>query len=209
MSQIMRTFSENQELVAQRREQIALHSSRLFARNGYYRTTVKEISEACNMPMGMLYHYIGSKEDVLLLVLEQGSVLYQEFFENAGRYVTTLPPAEGLRSAFSEFCRILDKHQDFTVLAFQESVTFPREVRKMLEVWDKQAVDAFEQFLRAGCSTGEFIQHNTALMAQNLLSSAEIWALKRWSLKKLYSVDEYIGQQLEFVINSITRSEHK
>src|SRR3954468_17351663 len=40
-------------------------ATRLFARQGYDRTSVQEIVEAAGVTKGALYHYFGSKDDLL------------------------------------------------------------------------------------------------------------------------------------------------
>ncbi len=50
---------------AARREAIIDTSARLFAANGYHATGINELCEANELGKGALYHYIGSKEELL------------------------------------------------------------------------------------------------------------------------------------------------
>jgi len=203
----MRTFSDNQELVAQRREQIATLSSHLLAKKGYDKTTVKEISEACKMPMGMLYHYIESKEDILTLIFDQCIVTYEKMFVHAKEYLESRRPAEALSKSIDEFYHLIDGHKDYTVLFFQQAVSMSKENREKVLDWDRMAVETFEQFLQAGCRTGEFREHNTKLVAQNIVISGEIWAVKRWALNRLFTIDDYISEQTGLILSSIRSKE--
>ena len=199
----MRTFSDNQELIAQRREQIATLSSHLLAKKGYDKTTVKEISEGCKMPMGMLYHYIESKEDILTLIFDQCIITYEKWFTHAREYLESLPAAEALSRSIDEFYHLVDEHKDYTVLFFQQAVSLSKDNRKRILDWDRMAVETFEQFLQAGCRTGEFREHNTTLVAQNIVISGEIWAVKRWALNSLFTIDDYINEQTGLILSAI------
>lgn len=201
----MRTFSENQELVSLRREQIAINSARIIANKGYDRVTVREIAEACNMPMGMLYHYIGSKEDILTLVLEQGIAIYRDFSNNTANVLNTMDPKGALTKAIQDFYRLVDAHQDFTVTAYEEARVMTKETRKVLLDWDRYAINLFEQLLIAGCKSGDFKGHNTKLIAQNIVNSGEMWAVRRWYFRHIFTIDEYINQMTEFILSSIAK----
>src|SRR5215207_3488324 len=51
-----------------RREAIIDMSARLFARRGYHATGITELCEANDLGKGALYHYIGSKEELLAAI---------------------------------------------------------------------------------------------------------------------------------------------
>src|SRR5215471_2011748 len=51
-----------------RREAIIDTSARLFARSGYHATGIAELCEANDLGKGALYHYIGSKEELLAAI---------------------------------------------------------------------------------------------------------------------------------------------
>jgi AcrR family transcriptional regulator len=75
-------------------------ATRLFAEHGYDRTSVQEIVEAAGVTKGALYHYFGSKEDLLQEIYGRMLRLQQErldTFADADR-----PVGERLRSAAAD-----------------------------------------------------------------------------------------------------------
>lgn len=48
--------------------QAALH---LFARKGYHQASIREIARAAELSLAGLYHYVGSKDEILFLVIDQ------------------------------------------------------------------------------------------------------------------------------------------
>ncbi len=49
----------------QRREAIIDKAAELFAERGFLGTSIADIAAACNMSKSLIYHYYGSKEDIL------------------------------------------------------------------------------------------------------------------------------------------------
>jgi len=49
------TTNKNKKLVEKRREQIVLAAIKLFSQKGYYRTTLKDLSEAAGISYGNIY----------------------------------------------------------------------------------------------------------------------------------------------------------
>ena len=51
------------DLIERRRAQIVEAAVSLFARQGFYRTTVQEIARKANVSAGLIYHYARTKEE--------------------------------------------------------------------------------------------------------------------------------------------------
>ena len=77
----VRTFSKNEALVAAHRKQIVQCALRVFANKGYNGVTMREVAKACNMGFSGIYHYVGSKQDILHLIAQQLPVLEAEIVE--------------------------------------------------------------------------------------------------------------------------------
>lgn len=68
----MRAHSvDEQERIDRRRAQILAAASRVFARRGFHRTTVREVAREAGIADGTIYLYFASKRDLLLALLGQ------------------------------------------------------------------------------------------------------------------------------------------
>ena len=67
----VRTFSNDQALVKERRNHIVRRSTKVFTKKGYDQISVHESAKACDMSAGALYHCFGSKEEIPGHVKEQ------------------------------------------------------------------------------------------------------------------------------------------
>src|ERR1700692_1107941 len=62
-----RTRSENYDGIYQG---ILTTACGLFARQGYMRSSIAELADACKLSRGALYHYFDSKEAILFAILD-------------------------------------------------------------------------------------------------------------------------------------------
>ena len=195
----IRTLSGDEELVHERRQFIAECALPLFMKNGFHRTSVRQITKACNMSIGALYHYIGSKDDIGLLLAEQ---LRREMIEFMRSAFDDPRPAESLRSTIAEWCRLCDKLQDNVLFLYREFGNIKESIRKRIVEVDDQCIEMFEKVLIRGVNAGEFRIANTRLFALNIYVCGNMWAFRRWYLRKLMTLDQYIADQTDFLMSS-------
>jgi len=199
----IRTYSQDDNLVNTRREQIARGAARLLVKKGYDKTSIREIAKACHMSIGTMYHYVGSKEDILSLVFEyfmSRNVIFCEYVNS----LKGLAPKEALMKAVERYFRGVDDIQDMALLAYQESRNLKRDVLKQVFEREKEIIGALEEILTKGCQTGEFKIDNVRLAASNIVVIGDSWALKRWLLSKHYTIDDYVREQTKILMEGIS-----
>lgn len=118
------------------RDSVLKSAARLFREQGYERTTVKEIAEACDMLPGSLHYRYQAKEDILVdlmrLGLEQASIAVSE----AVAGVTE--PAEQLRRGINAHLQMLVSGSDMVyVLLFEWRSLRGGARREMIKLRDR------------------------------------------------------------------------
>lgn len=89
----------------------------LFARQGYHATSMADLIEATGLASGGLYHYIGSKEQLLLRICDQ---LMDPLLAEADEIVRGLEPAaQKLRRVVRAWMRHVEAHRAH-MLVFQQ-----------------------------------------------------------------------------------------
>jgi AcrR family transcriptional regulator len=204
MEENIRTYSNNRELVAERREHIARAVAPLLVKKGYGQTSIREIAEACNMSMGHLYYYIGGKEDVLQIMMDYDLHFYVNFIKKIIHSSQSLKPTEALIKVIDQFFRATDSASDFTLFFYQETKNLQPSARKIIMDREKGLIAEFEKLLRRGCEAGEFQIDNIHVTANNIVIMGHMWALRRWLLGKSCTLDEYIRNQTGCVLKSIS-----
>jgi len=125
-----------------KRQHVVDTAARLFAERGYQATSMDDLSEATGLAAGGLYHYIGSKECLLFLILQQ---LMDPLLEQAGAIVASDAPAEDqLRELLRTWLAHLESHHDHMLVFAQERHVVERDPR-----WEevRASRDAFEALL--------------------------------------------------------------
>ena len=203
ISQI-RTHSDNFDLVKIRREEIARKSVEVFMKNGYEETSVRDIARACGMSIGQLYHYIGSREDVLYLTLQYTNSRIIDFVQNISVKFDTVAPTKALQQAIDVYYRGVDSIQDTVIFMYRHTNNLRPAARKQVYQYNEPLVGVFEKILSRGCEIGEFKIEDIGLIAHNIVTSGDMWALRRWFLNKRYTVDQYIKSQTALLLIQIS-----
>jgi AcrR family transcriptional regulator len=199
----IRTFSPDEKLVAERREQIAKCAAHLFVKKGFDRTGIREIAKACNMTIGNLYHYIGKKEDIIFLALKYGLSQNYAFVEKVSNNLDKLNPVDALTRAIDHYFRHIDNTKEFTTFLYRELKSFRPIIRLLVLESEASIVGAFEKVFIKGCEEGEFVVNDVRLIANNIVTLGEMWAVKQWIFKKQYTIDEYIKLQTEQILRQL------
>lgn len=118
------------------RDFVLSSAARLFREQGYDRTTVKEIAEACNMLPGSLHYRYQAKEDILVdlmrLGLEQASIAVTQAVAGATE------PAEQLRRGINAHLQLLVSGSDMVyVLLFEWRSLRGSARREMIKLRDR------------------------------------------------------------------------
>jgi AcrR family transcriptional regulator len=96
---------------ARSRETVLDAAERLIAEQGYEAATVSALVEEAGIPPSSIYHYFGSKEGVLLAVMERGA---ERFFAALPDFDSRLgSEQEHLRGLVESVASALDRHPSF------------------------------------------------------------------------------------------------
>jgi AcrR family transcriptional regulator len=137
----------------------------VFARNGYHATSMQDLVDATGLAAGGLYHYIGSKEQLLVLVCDQ---LMVPLLERARTLGDEGSPEEELRGLVRLWVEHVEAHRDH-MLVFQQE----RHVLEQGSQWRalRASRKEFELLLDGVLERGEasgafaFADRRLALMA--------------------------------------------
>ncbi len=203
MNDDMRTYSHDETLVKLRRMQIIQGAAKVFVEKGYDRTNMREMAAACNMSIGALYHYVGSKEDILYLFINDGLSRLSEVVEGFSSRLGDISPTEALREFIKMYYRLIDDGQNLCLFTYQETKGLDSNARRCVLDAAARDVAACEKLLRWGVEAGEFKIDNPTVVAHNIIVLGHMWAIRRWFLRKRCTLEEYIREQTESVLKAI------
>jgi len=199
----VRTFSSNEVLVGERRQQIVKSATNVFVKKGFHRANVRELAKALGMSQGGLYHYIGSKDDILYLVIDfvsSNQARRNEIYRNA---VANLSPTEALPVAIKMYLEGVDDIQDIFNFVNHIMVDLTKSDRQIIFDSENSIIDIYESLLIKGVEAGEFKLNNPAVVANCILVMAQAWAHRRWFLRKRCTLEEYTSEVTELIMGTI------
>jgi AcrR family transcriptional regulator len=137
-----------------RREVIVDTSARVFARRGYHATGITELCAANDLGKGALYHYIGSKEELLAAIHDR---VMDEVMLGADRVAAAGGrPSQQLAMLGDELLSVIHRYPDHVWVFLHEfpALTGPRaaQFRVRRRAYERRV----EAVLRAGVESGEF-----------------------------------------------------
>jgi AcrR family transcriptional regulator len=198
----IRSYSKNEDLIFEKRKQIVKAATKLFIRKGFLKTSTREIAQECGMGKGTLYHYIGKKEDVLGLLTDFGKSWVKDLEAIALR-LDQLNVRERLATVIRTYLQFVDEHQDMLVFWYQETKNLKGEFRQRLFDVEQSMVKMYAQLLKDGCDSGDFKIKDVSMMATNIVILCDMWAFRRWDLRKSYTLNQYADVQIENILNSV------
>jgi AcrR family transcriptional regulator len=156
-----------------RRAEVIRAAAKLFSERGYHGTSMQHLGDALGMQRGSLYAHIGSKEELLFEVVEEGA----ERFLERGLSAVQMPAPASIRLR-----NLLIGHIETAIEHLDAATVFLNEWRYLSEPMQEvvQAKrDLYEGFVRAiiedGIEAGEFRAEADVRFAATLVLSAGNW----------------------------------
>jgi AcrR family transcriptional regulator len=137
-----------------RRQLIIDASAPVFARHGYHATGIMELCAANDLGKGALYHYIGSKEELLAAIHDR---VMDEVMIGADRVVATGgTPAQQMAMLGEELLDVIHRYPDHVWVFLHEFPALTGERAAQFRERRRQYERRVEAVLQAGVDSGEF-----------------------------------------------------
>jgi AcrR family transcriptional regulator len=156
-----------------RRAEVIRAAAKLFSERGYHGTSMQHLGDALGMQRGSLYAHIGSKEELLFEVVEEGA----ERFLGRGRRAVEMQALASVRLR-----NLLIGHIETAIEHLDAATVFLNEWRYLSEPMQEVVQtkrDLYEGFVRTiieeGIEAGEFRAEADVRFAATLVLSAGNW----------------------------------
>jgi AcrR family transcriptional regulator len=147
-----------------RREAIIDVSAPVFARHGYHATGISELCAANELGKGALYHYIGSKEELLAAIHDR---VMDEVMQGADRVAQAGgTPSASLAMLGDELIGIIARYPDHVWVFLHEYPALTGERAERFRGRRQEFELRIENTLRAGIASGEFRDVDPRLTAR-------------------------------------------
>jgi len=188
-----------------RRDLILKAAARLFYEKGYENTTVRELAEAVDMQSGSLFFHFGSKEEILLAVLESASLHAEANLKGALADAQT--PLEKLSAVFHAHLRTVldDERRVYTIVLRDWRPLSPQSRKKVIALRDKYErviAEVLDEVAQSG-----LIPHDIRLFRLFLLGALN-WTVQWYRSGGEFTIDELAEKFLSIVLSNRRARRH-
>jgi len=205
LAQVVQTQIKNPDLVDRRRRQIVDAAVPLLVKNGFHKTTTRQIAKAAGFSIGTLYEYVACKEDVLYLVCE---AIHDQIEKRIGEVLSRVQKGrEALAAMVREFFLTSHQMSDVYLLMYQETHALPSQWREKVLGNELRINDLIFKGLKRIAESGDLGNLDEGalrLMSHNISVMAHMWTFRRWVLGKEYTIEEYISHQTEYILKMVS-----
>jgi AcrR family transcriptional regulator len=164
---------------------------RAFARKGYHSCRVGEIAEEAGVAYGLVYHYFGSKEEVLQEIFRD---TWTQMLSRIREVADSGEAAdEQVRKVTALLLRTWRRDPDLVRVLVQEVTRSPEQLRRQIAEIG-HAYEALEQIVVNGQTSGEFRDDIDSRLASIVFYGALEEVLTGWVMGQLPDGDEDIAK---------------
>ncbi|MHB1684247.1 MAG: TetR/AcrR family transcriptional regulator [Bacilli bacterium] len=163
-------------MATNRYEEIARAAITLFDQKGYHATSVQDIADAVGLQKGSLYHYIESKEELLLRIASQSINGFNRELEIIRNRKTAAK--DRLIQAIHHHFNIVTGDIQMTTVLLREAFLLGDEQQSAVKQATDRYLDLWVDIIKEGMDNHEFRPGDARLTALSILGSCN-WVY-RW-----------------------------
>jgi AcrR family transcriptional regulator len=183
----------------EKRTKIIKKAARLFMKNGYAQTSMREISGATGIELSNLYNFINSKEEILFLTFNMIHSPLSNLFDNYKISDITNPEVQ-LRTAIRELAKINYEYKGEVLLLYRESKILPKKYLKIILSRETEMVCQFEDIIKRIAEEKPLKIVDSSYAANLIVFYANFYPLKRWNMRK-YTKEEIMDLTENTIMN--------
>jgi TetR/AcrR family transcriptional regulator, fatty acid metabolism regulator protein len=173
----------------EKRQKILDAAVRAFARKGYHACRVGEIAEEAGVAYGLVYHYFGSKEEVL-------QTIFRDTWEQMLARIREVEEAdddapEKVRKVTALLLRTWRRDPDLVRVLVREVTRSPEQLQQQIEEIG-HAYDALERIVASGQASGDFRADLDPKVAATVFYGALEETLTGWVMGQLPDGEENV-----------------
>ena len=156
------------------RDEILRAAAQIFQEKGYHAASMQDIAEAVDLKKGSLYHYVSSKQEILLVLLDEGLDLIIERLQAVE--AQDLSPSQKLRRAMQAYLSFLAENRSLSSVLILEHRSLEPEFIDLNIPRRDRIEQIWREIIEEGVSCGELQSQKPALTAKALLGVLN-WAI--------------------------------
>jgi TetR/AcrR family transcriptional regulator, cholesterol catabolism regulator len=149
------------------RDTILQTAAQIFSEKGFHAASMQDIAAAVNLQKASLYHHVSSKQEILLVLLDQALDLLIERLSEVSRQ--TLSPEEKLLQAIICYMGVLTEHRNLASVLITEHRSLDSPLKAKHLPRRKRFENLWRALIQEGMDAGVFRPVEPGLAARSLL----------------------------------------
>jgi AcrR family transcriptional regulator len=176
-------------------DEIARAAIKLFEQKGYHATSVQDIADEVGLQKGSLYHYISSKEELLLQITYQAIQGFNKRLENI--LAANMPFRQQFIEAIKTHVSYIAQNASMTTVFFRDAFSLGDEPHQTVQKETDRYLDLWTCLIDRGIASGEFRAENSKIAALTIIGSCN-W-VHRWYREEGQLSPEQIGEMMALI----------
>ncbi|MEZ4953557.1 MAG: TetR/AcrR family transcriptional regulator [Saprospiraceae bacterium] len=185
-----------------KRQQIKEHAARLFRKQGYKATNMRQLAEAVGVKAASLYNHISNKEELLQELLMDMAQLFTQSMAEV--HSSSLNPVQKLERLITDYVRYTVEHTDAISLLTGEWVHLADDPKKEFLNLRDNYEDGFRQILTDCMEAGHFKSIDVDIALFSTLSTLR-WLYSWYSKHKDFDQQELEKQIKTMLIEGLRK----
>ena len=181
----------------EKRRQILDAAVRAFARKGYHACRVGEIAEEAGVAYGLVYHYFGSKEEVLQTIFRDTWTQMLARISELEAEGDSAP--EQVRKVTALLLRTWRRDPDLVRVLVREVTRSPEQLQQQIDEIG-HAYEALERIVRRGQESGAFRREIDPQLAATIFYGALEEVLTGWVMGQLPGGEDDVAKAEQAVV---------
>jgi len=177
---------------------------RLFRQKGYHATSMQDIADAVGLQKGSLYHYISSKDDLLVSIMHAALSKYNSRLSEIRSM--DLPVRERLELAVRAHLRGIADNLGMLTIFLRESYALSPQHKEIIGSESSRYNQMFEDLFREGVASGEIRDLDPKLATRTMLGACN-WFYRWYNPEGRLGIDQLADFFVDLLFKGVeTRS---
>jgi hypothetical protein len=112
---------------------------------------------------------------------------------------------ESLKHGIADYFRVIDEMQDEVLVMYQEAKSLTKDALPYVLKKENEMAAMFEKLITLCVENGELnlTEMQIKILSHTIIVEGQMWSFRRWTLQKLFTLEEYIDLQTEYLFSGI------
>ncbi|HYF81370.1 MAG TPA: TetR/AcrR family transcriptional regulator [Symbiobacteriaceae bacterium] len=187
-------------MAGNKQAEIMAAAVRLFHEQGFHATSMQDIADSVGLQKGSLYHYIGGKEDLLVVIMMEAIARYNRTL--AEIRAMALPVRARLELAVRNHLMGIADNLSMLTIFLRESYALNPEQQELLGAEMTRYNTMFEELYMEGVAAGELRPLDPKLVSRTVLGACN-WFYRWYRPEGERSLDELATSVVDILMSGI------